>query len=153
MKRALFTIALIGLFCLVGCDESAQDSASGKNGNGTIEQLPEIRVESPDLAKVILKPQREKFDISKDPFRPLFYQGSYSKDGETPVVDEVGGWKWGGVVRIGQESLLLMKNDTGRGFFRVNDKIDSYTIIDIQQEQAVLNDGKKDIILKRSVEN
>lgn len=152
MKR-LISILSILVFVSAGCDvyrEAMKPPAPPAPAPVTVK-----RVEDAALAKLILRPQRERLDVPRDPFAPLIPP--------EPLTDEQGGvvaaveadfegWTVSGIVKSGDGYLALLKNKDGRGLYRVQDQVQGFTITEITAEQVVLSQGKKRIILKRGGE-
>lgn len=150
MRPCLFAIILLGLLGTLGCEEYRAVVSPPKSDSKKTAAPLVKRVESPDLAKFILKPVREKIDVTRDPFRPLPIVQSSEKAKDTLTEQpDLADWKLVGVVKMDAEFVALLKSKNRRGVFRVNDKIQNYTVISIDEKQVIFNNGSSKIIMKR----
>ena len=144
MKRNILITILILSLMGVGCNRVAKIMPLKKEAPAA----PAVKkVESLELAKLILKPKKVEIDVSKDPFKPLI-----NKEKEPLNSMEVYNpedLQFLGVVRVGEEYSALLKNEIQKGVFRIDDKIKDYTIVNIEETSVVLSNGNKTITLKR----
>jgi len=150
MKRVLIVFLIAGGFVSGGCEKIVQQFFPHKKQPEATLKPAIQRIENPELAKLILKPQRPKLDVSRDPFQPLVSSDQMlwvQGDGEYAL----GEWKFIGMVRMDDEFWAYLRSDTQKGTFKVNDKIKDYTIEEIQKDRVVFNNGEKTITLKRGM--
>ena len=134
-----------------GCDYLKNNKIMNKKANPTESEDILKKIESPVLAKLILKPARYKIDISKDPFEPLI------QEDDTPVIVDMkteriinpDDYKFIGIVKINGEPLVLLNVKEKRAIYKLNDEVDSFVISNISNEEVILKNGKKILILKR----
>lgn len=119
------------------------------------EPAPVQRVADIGLAKLILRPQRERLEVPRDPFMPLIPPEPFKDEGGAliPMVEaDFADWTVSGIIKSGDGYLALIKNKTGRGLYRVQDQVQGFTITEITEDAVMLSQGKKTIILKRGGE-
>jgi len=151
MKRHTALIIIFIAFFLFGCGQKkgTKTRASAKKNKTETLQI----IDSPQLAKLILKPVREKYDLKRDPFAPLSSLTKSSYIGQSMMdTHNVRDMKLLGVAKINDEFIAFLKGNTNKGTYRINDKINDYTITEINNDKVVLNNGAQIVILKRGVE-
>lgn len=146
----IFLVCLLVTMSL-GCD---QVSALFKPQQKSVPQAEPIikKVESPRLAKLILKREKIHLDVSRDPFKPLGKQ-----EGTSGIVNAAEPYtantnmdlQFVGVLRMADEYVAFLKNGSQKGLYRINDQILAYTVKNIQQDQVTLSDGVRVVTLKR----
>ncbi len=158
-KITLLIYMCVTVFSLSGCDEIiAAWPYKGMNADQE-QKAPEIeKIKSPELAKIILKSETTKIDVSRDPFKPLIEKDTEVKEIvvlNTEYLDiyDVSKLKFLGVAKIDDEYRALLKMDNKKGIYKIKDKIKHFTIVSIETDKVILNNGKKLITLKRGVVN
>lgn len=105
-------------------------------------------VEDVELAKLILRPESGKLDVSRDPFKPLDYSQQSG-----PVVrqtdDLIKQVELLGVTKVNNEFRALLKTASERRVCQINDVVTGYTIKEIMDDRVILSDGTRTITLKR----
>ncbi len=144
MKKSFLVITIITLFFLIqGCDRLPFKKKEPPAPKAEIK-----RIENTELAKVILKPQREKLNLDRDPFKPITSSASavgYTPTGET----ELKNVKILGVTKINDEFRALLNVNDKKGVYKVDDMVDQYKITEIMKDQIMLSNGSQTITLKR----
>lgn len=113
-------------------------------------KLPK-KVESIDLASLILKPEPVFLSVEKDPFKPLFYVKN-SNVADTPdSVDQgiLSTAKILGVTKMGDEYSVLFSMGDIKGVFSVNDDIAGFKLKEIASDFIVLEKEEKLYSIKR----
>lgn len=151
MKRFLPIILIICL-ATAGCEQAGKALSLKKQKKAVASQeniLP--KVNNSDLAKIILKREKTKLDISRDPFAPIRH-GSYSSPQNDAAwgVEDIRNFKFKGVTKIGDEYIAFLQNGSKKGAFRVEDLIAGYAVKQIDSESVVLTNGTQEVTLKRS---
>lgn len=150
MKKILFIVLSLGVLGY-GCDKIAKLTVVEEQK--PVEAVVLVpRVNSPQLAKLILKPQRTKLDVSKDPFKPLYVETSSTGSSDAVRIG-ASDIVFLGVIKSDNQYLALLKSNAKKGIYRINDKIASFTIEAIQNDKVILNDGIQTITLKRGTIN
>jgi hypothetical protein len=105
-------------------------------------------VEDVELAKLILRPESGKLDVSRDPFKPLNYT-QQSGPAARQTDDLIKQVELLGVTRVNNEFRALLKTASERRVCQINDVVAGYVIEDIMDDRIILNDGARTITLKR----
>jgi hypothetical protein len=151
MKK--FNLLVCALFLVtIGCDPSRVPLTKKPVVSDTTDDPLIERIKTPQLARMILKPQKAELKVSRDPFTPLFTSKEEAK-ANSPQVNETASpiedLIFLGVVRMNEEYLALLKDNLKKGLFRVNEKVKDFTITDIQEDEVTLNNGVRTIKIKR----
>lgn len=148
-RNILLTVLILPLLFGCGPKTGIKSHANAKRNKAETLHI----IESPQLAKIILKPVREEYDLKRDPFAPLSASSRSSYIGQNKMdTHGVSDMKLLGVAKINEEFIAYLKGNTSKGTYRINDKINDYTIMEINNEKVVLNNGAQIVILKRGVE-
>jgi len=150
MKRKFIIVIILFSISFGGC-EQAKKLASNK---GRKEVKPKAeQVESPELAKLILKPSRDRLNVSRDPFKPLNWE-EYSSEPIAKDIDtyEMMGFRFLGVARVAGHYVAFLKSSIERGTYKIDDVINDFTIKNILSDRVILSNGEQTITLKRGNE-
>ena len=150
MRKIIFAIAVV-VFSLSGCSKVRESKLHPQKKEQPQAPLIE-KIDSEDLAKLILKPKRAKLDVSRDPFRPLRGGDGYARafgPGAVNDTTEIQGYQFMGVARLNDDFVAFLKGDKKRGTFRKDDMIKDYTIKEIREDRIVLSNGVQTVTLKR----
>jgi hypothetical protein len=149
MKEIVIVMAVF-VFAFSGCSKVREAKVRSQKKE---QQAPLIeKIDSEELAKLILKPKRAKLDVSRDPFRPLKGAEGYARafgPGAVHDTTEIQGYQFVGVARLNNDFVAFLKGDKKKGTFRKDDMIKDYTIKDIQEDRIVLSNGVQTVTLKR----
>ena len=148
MKRKI----LITLMILVGITGVACEDLTKVTSGQKRQQKPKVKkeeVESPQLAQLILKPNRQKLDINRDPFEPLFLEKPGKENSQG--VDMLEDVKFLGLVRVEGATSALLKTKFGKRMYKREDKIREYQIVAISETEVVLKNDKRTIKIKRGM--
>jgi len=142
--RTLICLMLIVL--LTGCDYMG----------GTLpfmqkeEPKPAVnRIANPDLAKMILVPEREKLQVARDPFKPLFDRTSVDVK-PAPVRREKLDVTFVGAFKVEGQARALLQVDGKKDFYGIQDKIKGYIIESIDMDEVILSNEENQMTIKRS---
>lgn len=158
MKKPKPILILILLFCFsaVGCDKLNELYFPKKKKRAQVAQRPAIKIiDDMELAQAIMKPERKKMEIVRDPFKPLITKetaqpiGDNTKKEEDELKKLIDKIKFQGVVKIGEDISALIKTETKKGVFKVTDPIDVFTLNEIQPDYVILKKGDYSFQLKR----
>ncbi len=134
--------------------------------------LPIPYVESPQLAKLILRPEPKTLQINRDPFKPLIIPkkakpgvpggpGKKDAEPEVPIPEIIQKMELIGVVKLEGEFRAYVKTVTKTGTKtgtktmvlrmqdKVPDKIEDYTVEFIGLDQIVLKSPHHEVVKKR----
>ena len=150
MKTKIFLTLLI-LIGITGVSCDGLTKISSKQEQQEKSAPPKEIVESPQLAQLILKPNRPKLDISKDPFKPLFVEknGSGKNRAGGDSLDDV---KFLGLVRVGDTASALLQTKSGKKMYNLDDSLRGYKVMGISEAEVVLKNDKRTIKVKRGTE-
>jgi len=145
------SVIILGLllFVIVGCDDLRTDVSTSVPPPPSKPLITVNRVDNPVLAKLILKPSREKINIERDPFQPLLLNQDAPDVALPAPTPDFADWQVVGIIKSEDQYTVLLKNKKGRGVYRVNDKIQNFTIVSIDENQVVLSNGKNKVTMKR----
>ncbi len=159
-KKWMIYIVVILLVSLTGCDV-LKNMALGKplfqkkTAAAPVEEKPLIEyIQSPELAKIILKPEKKPLSVSRDPFKPLIAEeinaqgqdNSVSPLAEPANLDDVA---LIGVVKFGSEVRAYLKMSNKTGIFKVGDTLRNYVINQIDSDRVIFKSGNSEIEKKR----
>lgn len=134
-------IFLILVFLANGCGEIKNPFVTSSKSKKAIDKVEDV-----ELARSILWPKSYKFDVERDPFKPLIGNRDWEKQEKTIVVkDEI---KVIGVVELGERAVAFLETPFKTGTFQVGDEIGKYKIERIASNRVVLKKGKEEVILK-----
>lgn len=150
--RVLICILVMSL-CLVssGCKEFA-NSWPGRKPKKVAKTVEPKKADDINLSKIILKPKREKPNVSRDPFAPLLGQDSAANPRLTKDVDELQGLEYLGVIKNQDEFSALLKFESKRMVKKIDDEIKGYRIVEMNPEELILTNGIKTKTVKRGAE-
>ncbi len=154
-KRLPQIVCLIILvFATTGCEQYKRyfriKKLKKQNLEKTFNHVLPQKVESVDLAEIILKPAPPNLAIKKDPFKPLLQQ-SFSPKQERIDLDQeaLKEAKILGITKIGSAYSVLMSLGRIKGVFSLNDDIGGFTLKDIKSDAVILKKGEKSYTIKR----
>jgi len=154
MKTKLLIIMMFAV-AVGGCDQIDSLVLKTTKSKRDVKKV-EKKIESADLAKIILKPKKRKMTVQKDPFKPILYQSHHStakkKSRKFHDASSIKDFKFVGVVKVNNEYLALLKKGNERGIFRKNDKVKNFTVTRIKDDRVILSNGIQTITLKRGSE-
>ncbi|MCA9406052.1 MAG: hypothetical protein KC684_05905 [Candidatus Omnitrophica bacterium] len=144
--RKLINIFII-LICVVvvcsGCNNRRKQQQALRE---ELKNEPLIEmIDSTELAKIILKPERPDLRIKRDPFTPL--NAKIPEEGEDPLMfeqnieDLLQSIKYYGYVKVNQEYSALLIINEEKGVFNINDTVKELTISDINQDYIVFKNA------------
>jgi hypothetical protein len=143
--------AILILFSLLVCGCIQFHELSSINNNKSAATEAEIpKVESPDLAKMILRPKRSSLDITRDPFLPLTEKNKLPTIIESNV-DNLEDVHFLGTVKVNDQYLALVANNKGKDVYKLQNQIRNFTITEIGENEITLTNGTKEIKMKRSL--
>lgn len=153
MKKYFICLLAVSVLSM-GCQDLKKTSSKLFKEPAKEEEKPLIEyIESVDLAKVILKPERKPLKISRDPFKPIIAKdsddemaGEIIPIGQEQALEDV---VLVGIVKLGAESRAYLKTDSKTGVFKVQDKIRGFAIVEINPDSVVLQSGDRKIVKKR----
>ncbi len=151
MKRRTVIFILGVALVLCGCAESKKAASSKKSKEAQTAILD--KVESIDLAKVILKPERPQINAARDPFKPLVGSESFGRP-KVPAYRNTAGihtFKFLGLSKINDEYAAFLKSDSQRGIYKTGDRIKNYTVKKIREDKVILSNGVQTVTLRRSM--
>ena len=151
MKYFIYLLLIIGLiFSAYRCQKLTKKFVSGKQ---TTEKEPVIpKVETSQLAKIILTPKTENSRISRDPFKPLLKSGPVNTN-DNVFLEGLNNVKFLGVVKVNDEYRVLIQSDTKKDIFKKNELVHGYTIEEIQTDYLILKKGETRKKIKRGGED
>ena len=161
-KNWMIYLVIPSIIFLAGCD-ALKNMALGKPPfeKKTAAPAPEKSfeyIQSPELAKVILKPQRKPLTISRDPFKPLITKEMVNQNQEdmdkklsslTTLQDTLDDVILIGVVKFENQFRAYLKTDSKTGIYKPRDKVRNYVIQEINYDRIVFKFGNNEIIKKR----
>ena len=161
MRHLALILILSQILIASGCDklpipDKLNKLMPGKSKHveqAKVEPLME-KVESPQLAQMILKPEKHRMVIKRDPFQPLSMLTPVIAQTPGPEAQEediLANLEYLGVVIINNEFSALLKMGEKKGIYHVKDKINTMTILDIKNEYVMLKSGSQTFTLKRGV--
>ena len=111
-------------------------------------------MDSPDLAKMILKTERKPLKVSRDPFKPIVTRtgeeqstgGDSSLYTEEDNLDDV---ILIGVINFDGTLRAYLKTKSKTGVFKIGDKIRGYSIESIRTDKVVFKSEKNEVVKKR----
>jgi hypothetical protein len=149
MKTLRVVIFILCLTMTWGCIQF-QELSSTKAKKSSVAE-PEIpKVDSPDLAKMILRPKRSQLDISRDPFMPLIGKNELPIGLES-CVDNLADVSFLGTVKVNNQYLALVAHNKGKDVYQIQSQIRNFTITAIEENEITLTNGTKEIKMKRGV--
>lgn len=153
-KIILLLIFILGILPLTGCEEYAYFFKMRKYKAEQLakeEKKVEFNVmDNTQLAKIILKPEKYKLSIKKDPFEPVLSKGLDNLDLKTISLKQLlSTFEYLGVVKIGDSSSALLKVDNKKKVYAVGENIKTLIISKIESDFIVLKKGDEIFKLKR----
>ena len=158
ISAKIFVIPM--LIMLTGCDvvknlALGRSPFAKKPAPVPVEKPLITYMDSADLAKIILKPERKPLTISRDPFKPLIDKpvefNPNDPNSPTTIEDNLEDVHWVGVVKLGDELRVYLKTQEKTGVFKVGDTIRSYTITHIDIHEVIFKSEKNEVVKKREV--
>ena len=149
--RIPWLILGLGLLALSGCAQGGEEKAGQPAISDAAPQPLVEMIDSPQLARMILKPVKKELPVSRDPFAPLINPKKEKVTAPAAVRDaaQIEDLSFLGVVRIDEEYLALLADRFEKGVYRVNDTIKGFTIVDIQTEEVTFSNSVRTIKIKR----
>ena len=144
----LFLISCV--LALGGCDLTPGKKKAQTEPSPTVKLVQDM-----ELAKIILKPERQPSVITRDPFKPLLAKtellNEAKTDDNTRRADEedLKKIKFLGLIKLGENYSVFLQSETKKGVYKVNDEFEHFTIINIQPEFVELKRGNNSYKLKR----
>ncbi|HBR14532.1 MAG TPA: hypothetical protein DD723_03180 [Candidatus Omnitrophica bacterium] len=153
MKIFQIILTFMLAWSVTGCDQLSRLIAHKEQKETQTTQSAVIQmVDNPQLAQMILKPKQERIVVSRDPFKPVTARSVVTaKVIDQGADDLVSGMEYLGVVRVGERYSALLKSNQIKGVFSVHDRISQLTVVDIQEDFVMLNNGTKSYKIKRGV--
>ncbi len=106
------------------------------------------RIDNPQLAKLILTPKRERLRVARDPFKPLVMKSGKSVTVAAPKVEMK--VQYLGTLKVSDQNKALLRVNGKKGFYVTGDKIQGYTINNIDTDQLILTQDDQKLKIKRS---
>ena len=151
---AQFLCLVIVVCTATGCEQYAKFFKRRKQKKANIEssiksRLPQ-KIESIDLAKMILKDEPVVLSVKRDPFKPLLRQGTLAKKEKVSMDQEtLRTAKILGITKMGDEFSVLMSLGDKKGVFSLHEKIGGFELTEITTDFIVLKKGEKTYTIKR----
>lgn len=157
MKKNIWVFIIFVTFALTGCDQATVliGQWTGKrqaviDNSASVKAVP---VDDVQLAKIILKPKRHKLTITRDPFEPLIkpknFDATRNAVDQHQLNDELKGMQYVGLVKVGDSFSALIRTDSKKGVYKVNDQVGQLTITAIEEGSITFIQGSKTYKLKR----
>lgn len=153
-------MVLIPVVFLFGCNDLKDtfDTLTGKPKEEVKAPEPVVeKIDSLELAKIILKPEIKEFKITRDPFSPLItkemVEEARKKKGElgSPVASDeaMNDVFVMGVIKIDDEFRANIKVGNKTAMYKKDAEIRGFLIDSIDVERVVFKSGKKEVIKQR----
>lgn len=102
------------------------------------------------LSQLIVGPGEMKVPLERDPFEPLPEPPKPAAQVEEEPEDETfAGMQYAGLVQWGEAFSVLLKTENKKGVYQINDRIQEWTIIDINEAIVTFQKGNKTYQLQR----
>lgn len=144
--KALSFFILAFCLTLAGCLGFPGVSPIVKNPPQEDETL--VVVQSPELAKMILRPKKGPIDVSRDPFHPLM-DNIKLNDCFSISVDNLTDVCFLGTVKVNGKFSALVADSKGKDVYQLQSRIRNYTITSIEEDEITLTNGDNNIKIKR----
>lgn len=159
-NKIILPVLLVSFACS-GCDayinffKMMKNKQRRKEQQVLEQQTPALPpVENVDLAKMLLKPKRQRIYVNRDPFKPLFVgvktEAKDEKKEELSIEAILNQLDFMGVVKMGDRFTALIRNEKGKNVYIAGDKINELTIVEIKEDHIILKKGDKNYTLNRS---
>ncbi len=161
MKKITLLLTIMMIISLAGCDKPNAIESMFKNGSQkqqtVAENVPAVSptaiVQDVQLAKIILKPERHKLSVTRDPFEPLIkpknFDATANSVEQLQEMDALKGMEFLGLMKVGDIYSALIKTEKTKGVYKVNDQVNQLTITAIEEKSITFTKGSKTFKLKR----
>ena len=114
-------------------------------------------VEDVRLAQIILRKKPYKLSVAADPFEPLLKEKpavavpAAVKAKEIKEEDPLLGMQYLGMIKVVDETSVLLQTPKGKEVFKLNDEVNHLTLVEINGEFVTFRKESREYKLKRGV--